>query len=87
MTGYTVHTGSSVKFSSGWDAVFSGGKVARKSAGKRTVSNVTSATPAKKKAVKKGAAKSVAAPKKKVAVLKKKTDVKQKLANSVKRGK
>jgi len=26
MTGYTVHTGSSKKFISGWDRVFSGGK-------------------------------------------------------------
>jgi hypothetical protein len=24
MTGYTVHTGSSVKFSTGWDNIFSG---------------------------------------------------------------
>jgi hypothetical protein len=24
MTGYTVHTGSSVKFSAGWDNIFSG---------------------------------------------------------------
>ncbi len=24
MTGYTVHTGSSVKFSSGWDNIFGG---------------------------------------------------------------
>jgi hypothetical protein len=28
MTGYTVHTGSNEKFSSGWDAIFSGGKPA-----------------------------------------------------------
>lgn len=25
MTGYTVHTGSSEKFSEGWDRIFSGG--------------------------------------------------------------
>lgn len=24
MTGYTVHTGSTVKFSNGWDKIFSG---------------------------------------------------------------
>lgn len=37
MTGYTVHTGSSKKFISGWDRVFSGGqsggKAKAKSAG------------------------------------------------------
>jgi hypothetical protein len=26
MTGYTVHTGSNEKFSSGWDNIFGGGK-------------------------------------------------------------
>ena len=26
MTGYTVHTGTSVKFSEGWDRIFSGAK-------------------------------------------------------------
>ncbi len=26
MTGYTVHTGSTEKFSSAWDRIFSGGK-------------------------------------------------------------
>lgn len=26
MTGYTVHTGSSVKFSEGWDQIFKGKK-------------------------------------------------------------
>jgi hypothetical protein len=34
MTGYTVHTGSSKKFISGWDRVFSGGKSAGKSKSK-----------------------------------------------------
>lgn len=34
MTGYTVHTGSSKKFVSGWDRVFEGGQPAKKSAKK-----------------------------------------------------
>ena len=29
MTGYTVHTGSSKKFSSGWDRIFKGGGKAK----------------------------------------------------------
>lgn len=43
MTGYTVHTGSSKKFSSGWDKVFKGGGQA--SAGKKQPDG----EPAKKK--------------------------------------
>jgi hypothetical protein len=34
MTGYTVHTGSNDKFSSGWDNIFSG-KKAKASAAKK----------------------------------------------------
>ena len=33
MTGYTVHTGSSIKFSSGWDLIFQGSKSGGKSPG------------------------------------------------------
>ena len=37
MTGYTVHTGSTEKFSSGWDRIFTGGKKpAKKTAGAGT---------------------------------------------------
>jgi hypothetical protein len=45
MTGYTVHTGSSVKFSDGWDKIFARGTK------KKTPSAKTAAkkTPAKKK--------------------------------------
>lgn len=32
MTGYTVHTGSTVKFSGGWDRIFSGKKAAKEAA-------------------------------------------------------
>jgi len=51
MTGYTVHTGSSMKFSGGWDRIFSekGAKKATKRA---------SAQPALKAANKKSAKKS-----------------------------
>jgi hypothetical protein len=45
MTGYTVHTGSSVKFSDGWDKIFA------KGAKKKVPSTKAAAkkTPAKKK--------------------------------------
>ena len=54
MTGYTVHTGSSEKFSSGWDRIFSndsgkGKKTKQQSAGKKST---------KKKATAKAASKS-----------------------------
>lgn len=55
MTGYTVHTGSNVKFSGGWDRIFSGtttGSKAKKSAvaeGKKSDAKKS----AKKKASKK----------------------------------
>lgn len=48
MTGYTVHTGSNEKFSSGWDVIFSGGKPAQ---GKPAAKG--KAKPAKKAAAKK----------------------------------
>lgn len=34
MTGYTVHTGSTEKFSDGWDRIF-GGKPAKTTAGRK----------------------------------------------------
>ncbi|MEO1979362.1 MAG: hypothetical protein ABGZ23_10985 [Fuerstiella sp.] len=34
MTGYTVHTGTSKKFISGWDRVFSGADAATETKGK-----------------------------------------------------
>ncbi|HEX4073600.1 MAG TPA: hypothetical protein VHX68_20640 [Planctomycetaceae bacterium] len=48
MTGYTVHTGSNVKYSTGWDNVFSGPPRKTKAAAKKK--------PAKKKPAKKKSA-------------------------------
>ena len=74
MTGYTVHTGSSVKFSSGWDRVFESTPSGKKS---------TQATPGKAektaKSTKKSAAKkaaSVTSNKKSAAASKKKSAAK-----------
>jgi len=63
MTGYTVHTGSTLKFAAGWDEIFGknpqqGG--GRKTAAARSRSGAKSASPkaaGKKKAPTKGAAK------------------------------
>jgi hypothetical protein len=46
MTGYTVHTGSSVKFSDGWDKIFAG--TAKKTPQSATA--IAKKTPSKKKA-------------------------------------
>ncbi len=61
MTGYTVHTGSTEAFSSGWDNIF-GGKSrqsgAKKAAGTKAAAKKTAAKatrPAAKKAAKKAA--------------------------------
>ncbi|MFT4555864.1 MAG: hypothetical protein ACI8P0_004060 [Planctomycetaceae bacterium] len=35
MTGYTVHTGTSKKFTKGWDSIFDKKKPAEKAAGKK----------------------------------------------------
>jgi hypothetical protein len=53
MTGYTVHTGSTVQFSEHWDVIFA------KSAAKKTAAKKTAATKAttRKSAVKKSAPK------------------------------
>ena len=58
MTGYTVHTGSTVKFSSSWDRIFSASS-AKKSESKGTkAKNETTEKPLKKGAKTKGAVKS-----------------------------
>lgn len=55
MTGYTVHTGTSKKFASGWDSVF-GNQPAPKTKGQaKPAPKASSAKPAKKKAAKKSA--------------------------------
>lgn len=55
MTGYTVHTGSTKKFSSGWDRIFSGDDSGESGApalpqGKKAVKKAASKKPAKKAA-------------------------------------
>ena len=52
MTGYTVHTGSSVKFSSGWDNIF-GGSARKATTGgkKRSAKSRTKKTATAKKKV------------------------------------
>ena len=58
MTGYTVHTGSTVKFSSSWDRIFSESS-SKKSETEGTKAKIgTVAKPLKKSAKKKSAAKS-----------------------------
>jgi hypothetical protein len=49
MTGYTVHTGSSVKYSTGWDNIFSGAGGRKASGVKRKTSKAPAAKRAKKK--------------------------------------
>lgn len=58
MTGYTVHTGSTEAFSSGWDNIFGGSSRqtgAKKASGKKAAAKAT--RPASKNAVKKAAKK------------------------------
>lgn len=45
MTGYTVHTGTTVKFAGGWDRVFSGKKSAKSA--QTAVKKSAKKTPAK----------------------------------------
>lgn len=59
MTGYTVHTGSTVKFSNSWDRIFSKGSGSAKTA----KSGDSGAKPAKKKAAAKAAVTSAKAKK------------------------
>lgn len=49
MTGYTVHTGSSEKFSSGWDNIFGKGKTGKKSAAARKPASTKAKTGSSKK--------------------------------------
>ena len=48
MTGYTVNTGSSKKFASGWDNVFSGAKTKKKAAKKKVTKKAKKVTKRKK---------------------------------------
>lgn len=53
MTGYTVNTGATTKFSEGWDRIFSGRSAGSKSAKKTaTPAKAAAATPAPKKSAK-----------------------------------
>ena len=55
MTGYTVHTGSTEKFSQGWDNIFSGGKkAASKKATKKKAAKKKKKPSSSKAAAKKG---------------------------------
>jgi hypothetical protein len=58
MTGYTVHTGTSKKFTQGWDNIFDGKKsVGNKTGGTKAAKKATTAkakTASKKKKSKKG---------------------------------
>ena len=49
MTGYTVHTGTSKKFSSGWDEIFGKKKTAKKKAKKKKTKKAKAKQAAKKK--------------------------------------
>ena len=49
MTGYTVHTGSTVKYSSGWDNIFSGTGDRKPPAAKKKGAKPRAAKSAKKK--------------------------------------
>ncbi len=61
MTGYTVHTGTSKKFTEGWDNIFDTKKPAKKASGKKksakkssTVAKVKSKDGTRKKKKKQG---------------------------------
>ena len=61
MTGYTVHTGASKKFVSGWDRVFGDGKSAKKAGAAQPISGgkaKSGGRSAKKSAAAKGRKKS-----------------------------
>ena len=83
MTGYTVHTGSTVKFSSGWDNIFQTAKSSKKSTGSQREK-----LPATGKSTRKTVVKSVKEAVKKVAHTKSAKAIKKKtVTKSVKRGK
>lgn len=49
MTGYTVHTGTTVKFSDGWDKIFSKGARKKPAAAKSAAKKTTAAKKSGKK--------------------------------------
>jgi hypothetical protein len=49
MTGYTVHTGSTVKYSTGWDNIFSGAGGRKSPSAKKNAAKTPAAKSAKKK--------------------------------------
>jgi hypothetical protein len=49
MTGYTVHTGTSIKFSDGWDKVFAKGAKKKSPAAKASAKKTRAKSTAKKK--------------------------------------
>lgn len=52
MTGYTVHTGSTIRFSSGWDLIFPGASTTGQSGRSTNTASGKTAQPKKKPAVK-----------------------------------
>jgi hypothetical protein len=67
MTGYTVHTGSTVKFSGGWDRIFEGKKSGKKASGTKSAKAAVTKAVKKKSSVKSPTLKAAKATKKKVA--------------------
>jgi hypothetical protein len=49
MTGYTVHTGSTVKYSTGWDNIFSGARRQKSTGTKKKTAQPRASKSAKKK--------------------------------------
>jgi hypothetical protein len=49
MTGYTVHTGTSKKFTKGWDNIFDSKKSAGNKSGKKKATNAKAKTAGKRK--------------------------------------
>jgi hypothetical protein len=61
MTGYTVHTGSTIKFSTGWDLIFQGKKTEKKSSVAQSVKPEKTPKKVAKESTKKNAVKPVKA--------------------------
>ena len=70
MTGYTVHTGSTKKFSSSWDRIFSGAKTTGSQAAKKSDETSAPSKVLKKAAAKKAPTRAKSVPVKKTAVKK-----------------
>ena len=66
MTGYTVHTGSTVKFSGGWDRIFLGNQPGKKTVDAKSAKVRSPIAAAKKSAVKATTSKASKTTKKKV---------------------